>query len=95
MGERTQQKRESLRSVMKLISFGLVVAAVVRELRTPSEERTWHGTLGFVPYDLRPPTPARIRDAWWNPEDERVFTPRAFGVGWSVNLARVWAMLRR
>ena len=36
--------------LLRLVSMGLVVAAVVKELRTPSEERTWHGVVaGFVP----------------------------------------------
>jgi hypothetical protein len=64
--------------------------AVATELRKPREERTWQGRLaGVVPYDFRPPTLAKIRQRWWNPEDERVFTEHVFGVGWSVNLARV------
>ncbi len=88
---RSKRAARSLRSVLKLAAFALMVVALVRELRTPSEERTWHGHIGFVPYDLRPPTPARVRDAWWNPDDERLLTPRAFGVGWAVNLGAVWA----
>lgn len=73
----------------------LFAAAVVKELRTPSDERTWHGQVAFVPYDLRPPTPQRIRDAWWNPEDPRLLTPRAFGVGWAVNVGRLVRVARR
>jgi hypothetical protein len=73
-----------------------VVAAVARELRRPPEEREWHGRLaGLVPYDLRPPTVARVRDRWWNPEDDRLFTEQVFGVGWSLNLARLARLLRR
>ena len=26
----------------------------------------------------------------WNPEDERIFTPRTFGIGWDINLYRLW-----
>ena len=70
-------------------------AAVIQELSKPEWERTWHGTLfGVIPYDFRPPTFARFRDAMWNPEDERLFTPRPVGVGWSVNLARLVQMLQ-
>src|SRR5262249_59437089 len=40
-----------------LIGAGLVGAAVATELVKPADKRTWHGRiLGFVPYDLRPPT---------------------------------------
>lgn len=88
-----EQERRPLSSLLKAVSFALLVAAVVRELRTPADERTWHGRIGFVPYDLRPPTLARVRAAWWNPDDDRLVTPRAFGVGWSVNLGRVWKLI--
>ena len=70
-----------------IVVAALMGAAVVRELRQPPEQREWHGYLGgFVPYDLRPPTVERFRRSWWNPADERIFTPRDFGVGWGVNL---------
>jgi len=78
------------RNWIKLATAALVVAAVAQELRKPSSERTWHGRVaGFVPYDFRPPTIDRVRAAWWNPEDPRIFTDRVFGVGWAVNLGRV------
>ncbi len=78
----------------RLIGFAvgatLYGLAISRELRKPAGERTWHGrVLGFVPYDLRPPTPRRIVARWWNTADNRIFTEQVFGVGWSVNLARV------
>jgi Family of unknown function (DUF5808) len=43
------------------------------------------GHVGVFPYDWRRPTLARFRARWWNRSDPRVFTPRAFGVGWDVN----------
>lgn len=46
-----------------------------------------HGRILGVPYDLRFPTPARIRERMWNPDDPRVITPRVFGAGWTVNFA--------
>ena len=69
-------------------------AAVIQELSKPESERTWHGNVFGIPYDFRPPTFDRIRDALWNPDDERLFTPRPFGVGWSVNLARLMQLMR-
>lgn len=88
-----KRRRGGLQSVISAIGAGLLVAAVVKELRTPAEDRTWHGRVAAVPYDLRPPTIGRIRAAWWNPDDPRLFTPRAFGVGWALNLARVRQLL--
>lgn len=70
-----------------------VVGAVYKELRKPPEERTWHGKLlGFVPYDFRIPSLSRIREAYWNPSSDRIFTDRPLGVGWAVNIP---AVLRR
>jgi hypothetical protein len=45
-----------------------------------------------VPYDWRRPTMARLKARWWNPDDPRLFTPRAFGWGFAINFAR---LLRR
>ncbi|HVV90451.1 MAG TPA: DUF5808 domain-containing protein [Solirubrobacterales bacterium] len=50
---------------------------------------TWMG----VPYDWRRPTWARFRSRWWNPDDRRFFTPRAFGWGYDFNL--YWVFHRK
>ncbi|HEY8030641.1 MAG TPA: DUF5808 domain-containing protein [Gaiellaceae bacterium] len=42
-----------------------------------------------VPYDWRRPTVARLKSRWWSPDDPRVLTPKTWGWGWDVNLARV------
>lgn len=44
------------------------------------------GQVAGVPYDLRRPTVARTAARWWNPSDPRMFTPKAFGAGWDLNL---------
>ena len=82
--------------LFRLVTFGLVVAAVVKELRTPSEERTWHGVVaGFVPYDFRRPTVARFRERVWAPDNEHLISPHVVGVGWTVNVGRVVALVRQ
>lgn len=87
----------SLRRVRRLArfaAFGLVVAAVATELSKPEAERTWEGKVfGLVPYDFRPPTWDRIRNAYWNPNSDRLFSDRVFGVGWAVNLHRAKTLL--
>jgi Family of unknown function (DUF5808) len=45
-----------------------------------------------VPYDWRRPTVARVKQRWWNPDDPRLFTPKSWGWGFDLNLAR---LLRR
>jgi hypothetical protein len=83
-----------LRRLIRLTAVSLVVAAVATELAKPEAERTWHGmVVGVVPYDFRPPTWERIRGAYWNPESERLFSDRVFGVGWAINLYRAKRLL--
>ena len=81
---------ERLRRIVKLVAIGLIVAAVIEQLRRDPADRTWEGTVaGIVPYDFRVPTLERARSRWWNPDDDRLFVPQVFGVGWTVNLARL------
>ena len=76
--------------------FNLVIGAIAvyEQLKRDPLDRTWHGkALGVVPYDFRPPNPQRFMDAWWNPDDPRLFTARDFGIGWSINLHRVYKLI--
>lgn len=91
-----KKKKSSLNRVLSLASAGLAAAAVVKELRLPSEERTWHGTVaGFVPYDLRLPTIARVKERLWAPDNPSIVVPHVFGVGWTVNAGRLVALARK
>jgi len=84
------ERKQTQKLVGAAVGVGLIAAAVGAELRKPRPARTWHGRiLGLVPYDFRRPTARRVKARWWNPGDRRLFTPRVFGVGWSVNLARL------
>jgi hypothetical protein len=82
-----------LKRLLMLAGMALTAAAFIQQLNKPVDERDWHGEILGVPYDFRPLTITRIRERWWNPEDGRLFTPHTFGVGWSVNLYRLQAML--
>ncbi|MBI2304030.1 MAG: hypothetical protein HYU86_04710 [Chloroflexi bacterium] len=46
-----------------------------------------------VPYDLRLPTPAVLRERFWNPNDPHLLTPHVLGWGWSINLHALGRML--
>ena len=93
--EQDKDKRHGFQQLVRLVTFGLVVASVVKELRTPAEERQWHGVVaGFVPYDLRMPSAARFRERMWNPESDHLFSPRAFGVGWTLNVGRAVQLVK-
>lgn len=84
---------KALNRIAKLIGIGLVISAVADQIRRPQSERTWQGKVaGFVPYDFRKPTLARIRERWWNPDDPRLFTPHVFGIGWAINLHHLMRM---
>ena len=83
-----------IRRLVRLAAVALVIGAVATELAKPEEERNWHGrVLGVVPYDFRVPSWDKIRDAYWNPSSDSLFSDRVFGVGWAINLYRAKALL--
>jgi hypothetical protein len=67
----------------------LAGAAVARELDKPVEDRQWHGEIAGVPYDFRPPTMEKVRRSAWDPDNPKTVVRPAFGIGWSVNFARI------
>ncbi|MGF1646250.1 MAG: DUF5808 domain-containing protein [Kineosporiaceae bacterium] len=92
-GPRDRPRQSGGNGALTVIVLVIAAVAVRRQLRLPRAERTWHGTVDVpVPYDFRRPTLERLRRSFWAPADPRLVTPMAFGVGWSVNLAR---LLRR
>src|SRR5688572_2565036 len=86
---------KGLKTLLFQLSVAVAIIAIVDQLRRPADERTWYGTILFVPYDFRPPTPGRFLRAWYNPDDPRLFTPRDFGVGWALNFAQVYRLIKR
>ena len=32
---------------------------------------------------------ARTKERWWNPDEPKLLTPKVFGWGWDLNLARL------
>jgi uncharacterized protein DUF5808 len=86
------RRKSGLRSLVSFVGFVLLLASIIRELRLPAAERSWHGRVfGRVPYDLRFPSPSRLASTMWNPAEHRLLVPTAFGVGWTVNLGALWA----
>ncbi|MFC1992805.1 hypothetical protein ACFLV3_03230 [Chloroflexota bacterium] len=72
--------------LLQVTVFALALAAVFQEMEKTPEERKWHGKVaGLVPYDFRIPTIEKFKDAYWNPYETRVLTPRVFGIGWGIN----------
>jgi hypothetical protein len=89
----TKDNRD-LRDLVGAAALALLAAAVVRELNIPRDQRTWHGRVLGVPYDLRRPTLRRVQASWWAPDDPRLVTPRVLGVGWNLNLGRIAALIK-
>lgn len=89
-----QNKKKPLSRLVRMIAFAMLVSALRREISKPAAERTWHGKVWqVVPYDFRPPTWARVRERMWAPDTPGLITPNVFGVGWTVNLGRTYAVL--
>ena len=73
--------------LLRLLAWLAFFGAIYQELRRPPQQRTWHGKVaGVVPYDFRLPTLGRLRDAYWAPDSDHVFSEHVFGVGWAVNI---------
>ena len=47
--------------------------------------RKSHGEVAGIPYDFRKPTWERAKQRMWNKDDRRVFTPKSWGIGWTMN----------
>lgn len=80
--------------LLRAAALFVTLAAVAQELSKAEGQRTWHGRVVGVPYDFRFPTLRRFRDAYWNPNDDRIFTDRPVGIGWAVNFAQLISRLR-
>ena len=99
LSRKADTARSELDALMWLIRtavIGSLLGALYVELRKPPEQRTWHGKLlGVVPYDFRPPTFEKLKNALWNPDDERLVVAHPWGVGWTLNFGRLLRVLKR
>ena len=80
--------------LVRLVIVLILVQALRDQLSRPPEERTWFGRVGPVPYDFRLPTLERLRQAYWNPDSDRLLTDRVFGIGWAINFAQLLKVAR-
>ncbi len=85
---------KGIRRLVWLVMVYVAVQALREQLSLPPEERTWFGRVGPVPYDFRVPSLDKVRNALWNPDDNRLFTGMVLGIGWTVNFAQVVRIAR-
>ena len=85
MSRKSKTKR-LINGVAVASTVALVGFAIAQQLRTPSQERTWQGKVLGFPYDFRFPNKERIQAALWNSETSDILVPKAFGLGWDINL---------
>ena len=77
------------------VTLALTAVAAGNELRKPKRRRDWHGEILGIPYDFRKPTAEKLKRSSWAPNDRRVIKPRALGLGWDVNVGRLWRLTKR
>lgn len=83
------------RGLVTLATVVVVGGAVAQQMRLPRAQRTWHGhVFGVVPYDFRLPSLGQLRASVWDPSNPRLFTDKVLGVGWNINLARLFDSAR-
>lgn len=83
----------TLRRLIQLAVMAVAGTAIYQEMSKPEDQRQWHGHALGVPYDFRPPTSERLRQAWWN-DKAGLITSTPWGLGWTINVHRAIAMFR-
>jgi hypothetical protein len=87
-------KKKPVSRFMGMVTLAMLISAL-GEFSKPAAERTWQEKVWqFVPYDFRPPTLVRVQERMWSPERPELLSPQVFGVGWTVNLGRAYALVR-
>ena len=74
--------------------FSRATKSPARHYRTPPWRRGRNRETIAVPYEFRRPTLARLRDRVWNPASKHLLAPQVFGVGWTLNMGRVFVGLK-
>jgi hypothetical protein len=89
----SKRRQPTFKDLWNLLLAIVGVIAVTQELRKPSDERTWHGTVAnLVPYDFRLPNWERIKATYWNLSGP-LLPGKVWGVGWAFNFGAVARML--
>jgi hypothetical protein len=57
--------------------------------------RRERGRFPGIPYNWRPPSREEAGKGPWDPDDRRIFTPKNYGFGYTINVAAIWRRLAR
>lgn len=83
---RTDAERRGEAAAIEALGWPRTYAKAIRMALTGDDEGPQpQGRVLGVPYDFRGATTQRLSERIWNPADPRIFMPRLFGVGWTVN----------
>ena len=83
---RTDAERRGEAAAIEALGWPRTYAKAIRMALTGDDEGPQpQGRVLGVPYDFRGATTQRLSERIWNPADPRIFMPRLFGVGWTIN----------
>lgn len=81
-------------NLVKFFTAMVVAGIIIEEIKKEDGIERWKGkSLGFVPYDLRPPALSKIKENYWDPTSNEVFSGKVSGIGWAVNFAALRNLL--
>ena len=83
---RADAERRGEQAAIEALGWPHAYAKSIRMALTGDDEGPQpQGRILGMPYDFRGANTQRLSERIWNPADPRVFMPRLFGVGWTVN----------
>lgn len=88
---RAEAARVGERAAIEALGWPHAYADAVRAALTgePPDATSPQGRILGMPYDFRGVTTERLANRLWNPADPRIFMPRLFGIGWTINFGAI------
>lgn len=88
---REEAARNGERAAIEAVGWPHAYARDIRSALAgePVDGPVPQGRLLGLPYDFRGVSTERLSERLWNPADPRVFMPRLFGVGWTINFGAI------
>ena len=87
---RADAERRGEQAAIEALGYPRAYARSIRLALTGEEDGpTPQGRILGLPYDFRGANASRLAERIWNPADPRVFMPRLFGVGYTLNFGAI------